>query len=250
MADSRASGARSDSPAAPSVFPVTGAILAGGLASRYGGTPKGLERVAGRRIIDRVAEALAATTDALLLVANDPAADAWLPGVRRVSDVMPGLGTLGGIHAALAHAGRPVLVVAWDMPFVPASLLRELRALGESEGADAAVPESDSKRGLEPTCAYYTPACLAAIEARLAAGDRRVVAFYDDVRVTRLPAERVSAHGDPARIFLNVNTPDDLARAEQRAAGEREPGTESDGTRARDTFDADAAAARGGRQEA
>ncbi|HET7456612.1 MAG TPA: molybdenum cofactor guanylyltransferase [Gemmatimonadaceae bacterium] len=216
----------SPSAAARAASRVTGVILAGGLASRYGGTPKGLERVAGVRILDRVASALAATTDSLLLVANDPAADAWLPGVRRVADVLPGLGTLGGIHAALAHAPGAILVVAWDMPFVPSSLLAELRSLGETEGADAAVPESDSKRGLEPTCAYYTEGCRAPIESRLAAGDRRVVAFYDDVRIARLPAERVRRHGDPAHIFLNVNTPDDLARAERTAAAVA-PGTES-----------------------
>ena len=50
----------------------TGVILAGGGATRYGGRPKGLERVGGRRIIDRVADVLRETTDELLLVANAP----------------------------------------------------------------------------------------------------------------------------------------------------------------------------------
>jgi molybdopterin-guanine dinucleotide biosynthesis protein A len=162
-----------------------------------------------------VAAALAGAADDLLLVANDPAADAWLPGVRRAADVREGLGSLGGIHSALVHAGTGVLVVAWDMPFVPAGLLRELRR--EGEGADAAVPESDSRRGVEPLCAYYAPSCMSAIERRLDAGDRRVVAFYDDVEVRRLPAARVARWGDPARLFLNVNTPDDLSLAEQHA---------------------------------
>lgn len=229
---------------------VTGVILAGGRASRYGGAAKGLEAVGGARIVDRVATALASVSDSLLLVANDPDADGWLPGVRRVADVMPGLGTLGGIHAALAHAGGPILLVAWDLPFVPASLLAQLRVLGESEGADAAVPESDSKRGLEPTCAYYTGSCLGPIETRLAAGDRRVVAFYDDVRVARLPAERVARHGEPARIFLNVNTPDDLARAELFAA-RGATGTETDDRSAGGPRSGEATAASGrGRQEA
>ena len=61
--------------------PCTGVILAGGAASRYGGLPKGLERVGGKRIIDRVAGALLEVTDDLLLVANSPDADTWLPGV-------------------------------------------------------------------------------------------------------------------------------------------------------------------------
>lgn len=202
-----------------------GVILAGGLATRYGGTPKGLERVGGERIVDRVAGALREVCDELLLVANDATADEWLRDVRRASDVIAGQGSLGGIHAALAHARAPVLVVAWDMPFVPASLLAELADLGGT-GVDAAVPESDSRRGLEPLCAYYASACLAPVERRLAAGDRRVVGFYDDIRLSRLPAERVARHGDPSRIFMNVNSPNDLALAESFLAEANAPTTD------------------------
>jgi molybdenum cofactor guanylyltransferase len=200
--------------------PLTGVVLAGGAASRYGGKPKGLEQVGGRRIIDRVAEALARATDALLLVANDPAAGAWLPGVRTAGDVRVGLGSLGGIHSALVHAGGgPVLVVAWDMPFVPVPLLWELRRLGCSGSADVAVPESGgSRRGVEPLCAYYGPACRAAIERRLDEGDHRVISFYEDVRVARLGADAVSRFGDPAVMFMNVNTPEQLALAEGHAS--------------------------------
>jgi molybdopterin-guanine dinucleotide biosynthesis protein A len=194
----------------------TGVILAGGLASRYGGQPKGLERVGGVRVIDRVADALRAASDELLLIANDPAAAAWLPGARTAADVRPGNGSLGGIHAALAHAGGAVLVVAWDMPFVPGALLAALRALGAA--ADVAVPASDSRRGVEPLCAYYGPACRAPIERCLDAGDRRVIGFYDAVRVVRMDQADVQRFGDPARLFMNVNTPHELALAERHAA--------------------------------
>ena len=194
----------------------TGVILAGGNASRYGGLPKGLERVGGARIIDRAAAALAAVTDELLLVANDEASTAWLPGARRCTDVRPGLGSLGGIHAALAHAGGPVLILAWDMPFVPPALLAEI--LDASAEADVVVPESGSRRGIEPLCAFYAATCLPAIEQRLDADDRRVIGFYDDVRVVRIPHDRVARHGDPAMLFMNVNTPEDLGLAEAYAA--------------------------------
>jgi molybdopterin-guanine dinucleotide biosynthesis protein A len=198
----------------------TGVILAGGAASRYGGRPKGLERVAGRRVIDRVADALRASSDVLLLVANDADAREWMPGITVATDVRTGCGSLGGIHAAIVRADSPVLVVAWDMPFVPSELLRALRRSGAN--ADAAVPESGSKRGMEPLCAFYTPACVPAIERRLDAGDRRVISFFDDVRVERLPEEEVRRFGDPAVMFMNVNTPDDLELAERYAAnGER-----------------------------
>ena len=176
---------------------VTGVILAGGQATRYGGLPKGLERVNGVRIIDRVRSALAPVVDALLLIANDDRASTWLPGVRCESDVLRDVGSIAGIHAALVHAGGPVIVVAWDMPFVPTGLLRKLRSAGTH--ADAAVPESDSRRGLEPLCAYYGPACISAIERRIAAGDRRVIAFYDDVRLERVIAAEVASFGESAR---------------------------------------------------
>jgi molybdopterin-guanine dinucleotide biosynthesis protein A len=194
----------------------TGVILAGGAASRYGGRPKGLEQVGGRRVIDRVADALGEAADDLLLIANDPAAAEWLPHVRLASDVRLHCGSLGGIHAALVRAGQPVLVVAWDMPFVPAGLLRMLRDAGTR--ADAALPESGSRRGLEPLCAYYSTTCVPAIERRLDANDMRVVSFFDDVRVERLPEREVRRFGDPAVLFMNVNTPDDLALAERHAA--------------------------------
>ena len=194
----------------------TGVILAGGAASRYGGRPKGLERVGGRRVIDRVADALREAADSLLLSAYDPRDAEWITGVTFASDFRTNWGSLGGIHAAIVRARESVLVVAWDMPFVPAGLLRALRDSGGR--ADAAVPESGSRRGVEPLCAYYSTACVPAIERRLDANDMRVVSFFDDVRVERLPEQHVRRFGDPAILFMNVNTPDDLAIAERHAA--------------------------------
>ena len=195
---------------------VTGVVLAGGLSTRYAGRPKGLELVHGVRIIDRVRAALEPVVDELLLIANDDAAGAWLPDVRWERDVLRDVGSVAGIHAALVHAASPVLVVAWDMPFVPTPLLAALR--DAARDADVAVPESDSRRGLEPLCAFYTPACVSAIEQRIAAGDRRVIAFYDDVRVARLGAEQVARFGDPALLFMNINTPEERILAEAHDA--------------------------------
>ena len=194
----------------------TGVILAGGAASRYGGYPKGLLTVGESRVIDRVADALSHASDELLLIANDPAAAAWLPDVRTEADVRPGCGSLGGIHAALWHARTPVILVAWDMPFVPTDLLRALR--DSAEGCDAVVPSSGSRRGVEPLCAWYSSSCLSAIEERLDANDLRVVSFYDSVRVRRLEPDEVARFGEPTRLFHNINTPSDLELAERDAA--------------------------------
>ena len=146
-----------------------GAILAGGGATRFGGLPKGLESVGGRRILDRLADAFLDAFGTLpLLVANDPLAPTWRPDLTVVPDVRPGAGALGGILTAVTAGPGPVVAVAWDMPFVPAALLRLLAA--ELGGADAVLPSSGGRRGVEPMCAGYGPACAPAIEAALAAG--------------------------------------------------------------------------------
>jgi molybdopterin-guanine dinucleotide biosynthesis protein A len=192
---------------------VAGAVLAGGGATRFEGRPKGLARVAGARILDRLVDVFGEALGAApLLVANAPDAATWRPDLRVVADVRPGMGSLGGIYTAVVEAPAPVVCVAWDMPFVTPGLVRAL-ADGLAEW-DAFLPESDGRRGVEPLCAAYGPACAAAIAASLEAGDLRAIGFHHAVRVGRLPLEAVRRLGDPARLFFNINTADDLARAD------------------------------------
>jgi len=196
---------------------VKGAIVAGGLATRFGGRPKGLELVAGQRILDRLVAAFVAAFDDLpLLVANVPEGPGWRPELRTVRDVVPSLGALGGIYTAVCEAPAPVVLAAWDMPFVTPELLQELAAGLES--ADACLPASEGPRGVEPLCAAYGPAVRPAIEDALARGDRRAIAFHDSVRVAILNGAKIRSLGDPGRLFFNVNTAEDLERANRMAS--------------------------------
>lgn len=169
----------------------------------------------GIRILDRL---VATFEEALggrpILVANAEEAPSWCPGLRVVRDIRPGLGALGGLYTAVVTAPAPVVVAAWDMPFISAALLR---ALAEGlEGVDACLPASDGPRGLEPLCAAYGPAAGPAMAAALDAGDFRAVGFHDRIKVGMLSPLRVRQCGDPALLFFNVNTSDDLAEAERR----------------------------------
>jgi molybdopterin-guanine dinucleotide biosynthesis protein A len=193
---------------------VRGAILAGGGATRFGGKPKGLEEVGGERILDRLVRVFStALGEPPLLVANASSAGSWRPDLRTVADVRSGFGALGGIYTAVLESPAPVVCVAWDMPFVSESLIRELAA--GLEQCDAMLPQSDGRRGVEPLCAAYGPACGEAIAASLASGDLRAIGFHDRIRVGILPLERVRALADPDLLFFNVNTADDLAKADQ-----------------------------------
>jgi molybdopterin-guanine dinucleotide biosynthesis protein A len=198
---------------------VIGAVIAGGASSRFGGEAKGLLRVGGERIIDRVANALRrAIGDAshLVVISNAPEAREWLDGVRVISDLREERGSLVGIHSALSYANDDVMVVAWDMPFVTAALLQLIQDRGR-DAAFVTVPESGS--GPEPFCALYRPACLPIIEAALDAGDLRMSSVLRRFpSITAIPANVIATVGAPERLFFNVNTAHDLAAAERMAA--------------------------------
>ncbi|HEX6589700.1 MAG TPA: formate dehydrogenase accessory sulfurtransferase FdhD [Longimicrobiales bacterium] len=208
--------ARAASPEARA-FPPTarplGVVMAGGGNTRFGG-PKTLEEVAGRRIVDRVTDALRAASAHVVMITNTEPLYASVELEKR-PDRDVDAGPVAGLRAALAWAqerGLPgVLVVACDMPFVPVSLLDALWTT--SAGADGAVPRSDSRRGVEPLCAAYRVSCLPAIEHALAQRDLRVVGFFERANIVQLDHAIVAEHGDPARIFFNVNTREELERA-------------------------------------
>ena len=189
-----------------------GVLLAGGAARRFRGMPKGLALVDGLRIADRALAALRGATDRQIVVANDPRAPHWFPSVPIVGDAEEGLGPLHGLRTALAAArGEPVVVVAWDMPFVTTALLAALRSEGQ-RGADAVVPVGGNPPRAEPLCAYYGSAALAACEALLTTGERRAAALHEALPNARaMRGSALAAFGDPARLLLSVDTLEDLA---------------------------------------
>jgi molybdopterin-guanine dinucleotide biosynthesis protein A len=186
--------------------------MAGGAARRFRGMPKGLALVDGLRIADRVVTALRGATDRQIVVANDSRAAHWFPGMRIVADAEEGLGPLHGLRTALAAAaGEPVLVVAWDMPFVTTALLSALRKHGEA-GAAAVIPVGGNPRPAEPLCAFYGAGALATCEALLARGERRAGALHEARDGARaLSGSELSSLGDPARLLFSVDTLEDLA---------------------------------------
>lgn len=186
-------------------------MLAGGAARRFGGRPKGLAVVDELRIADRVLTALRGATDELLVVSNALEAPDWFPGRAVIRDEVAGMGPLAGIATALrGAAGASVIIVAWDMPFVTTPLLRGMRALGEA-GASAVVPVHGASNTPEPLCAFYAADAGAVCAALLAAGERRAAALFEALpSAMTIPERLLEAHGDPERLFLSVDTPEQL----------------------------------------
>ena len=191
--------------------------MAGGRNTRYGAI-KALEPVGGVRIIDRVIHALVEVTSVIVLIANDADAYASVDLPTR-GDVRADAAALGGLLTALRWAQEQersgALAVACDMPFLSPKLLRALTERAEQHDADVVAPESGSRRGLEPLCAWYSTRCVPALESAIERGDLRLIAFHDAVRVRRIPLEEVRRYGDPEVLFLNVNTREERERAER-----------------------------------
>jgi len=189
---------------------VTGVIQAGGKSTRMGGSPKALMRLGGRRLIERVLAALTPVVNEVLVVTNTPDLYAFM-GVPMVPDALPDHGSLGGIYSGLrAVAGEAALTVACDMPFLVPEVVRLVAArAGE---ADVVIPRVGDQ--LETLHALYAKTCLPHMAECLEAGRLRITGFFDRVRVAEIAEGEVARFGDPAVIFMNVNTPSELARAE------------------------------------
>jgi molybdopterin-guanine dinucleotide biosynthesis protein A len=190
-------------------FPdITGALIAGGRATRMGGVPKGLLRLGGRPVLARSLDLFGRLLGASLLVVNDPAPYAGFD-VPRVADRLPGRGAPGGLHAALMAAPTPwVFAAGCDMPFLSGegiALLASRRA-----GAVAVVPRWDGR--LEPLHALWSRQVLPLLERALAEGDlslQRLATLAGAVIVEPEAWRRVDPDG---RAFLNANTPEEAAR--------------------------------------
>jgi molybdopterin-guanine dinucleotide biosynthesis protein A len=195
---------------------VTGVVQAGGKSTRMGGEPKALVELGGRRLIERVVGVLREVVDDVLVVTNTPDLYRFLD-LPMVPDVFVDHGSLGGIYSGLAAApGDSAFTVACDMPFLSAAVARLVVArAGE---ADVVIPRAGDQ--LQTLHAVYGKRCLPAMETRLNAGRLKITGFFDDVRVLEVPEAEVARHADPALVFMNVNTPEELARARALIADE------------------------------
>lgn len=184
-----------------------GVVLAGGQGQRLDGG-KATARLGGRSLASYPVAAMRAAGLQTLMVAKP---DSALPdlGCRVLREPSSPRHPLCGILAALrASEGRPLVVCACDMPFVPPSLLAWLGAL------DAPLAIAHDGERPHPLLGRYDPALAGGLASQLEreAPLRMAVAALD-ARI--VGAEELERFGDPRRICLNVNTATDLKHAQR-----------------------------------
>lgn len=194
-----------------------GVILAGGRATRMGGVDKGKLVLGGRTLLDRVIDRLGPQVGLMALNANGDAdrfAEYGLPVLPDTVAGFPGplAGILAGLDWAAGQGVDHVVTAAADTPFFPPDLTARLAAAAEAAGTPIALAATAEERRTvrHPTFGLWPVALRHDLRAALEAGLRKVVIWTD-------------AHGAATAMFeddafFNINTPDDMARAEARAA--------------------------------
>ena len=179
-----------------------GVVLAGGVGRRIGGD-KAIVELEGRPLLHYPLNVLRAVLDDVAVVAKPstvlPGLDAdiaiWLEAEE------PRHPLAGIVHALRCAGGRPVVVVAGDMPFVTRSLVASL-ARERARGAVAVVPRAAGR--LQPLCARYDPRALTALAACYFTAPLRDVVAGLSPRIVEWPDD------EP---FFNVNHPEDILQA-------------------------------------
>jgi molybdenum cofactor guanylyltransferase len=131
---------------------------------------------------------------------------------RVIEDRYADSGPLGGIHRALERSDTEwCVIMAVDTPLLPTSLYERILAVAREKNVEAVI--SKTPEGYQPLCAVYRKSLLKAVEDALKAGERKV----DKVVMSRPHAIfDCEKEGFGSELFLNVNTPEDLASAQKR----------------------------------
>ena len=194
---------------------VVGVLLAGGLSRRFGGGDKALNLLGAKTVLEHVCDRVRRQVGALILNAGGDAGRFPPLGLEVVADVVPGaLGPLAGVLTGMTWAKENAPEAEWvatfatDAPFLPKDLVGRLKAEAEAGGADIALAASDGRR--HPVFALWRMSLIDDLQRALVdEGERKVMAWVERHRFVTVdfPAE-------PRDPFFNINTPDDLARAQ------------------------------------
>lgn len=193
-----------------------GVILAGGQATRMGGGDKGLLTLGGQSLLSRVIDRLEPQVGGMALNANGDAARFAGFDLPVLPDSIEGFagplaGVLAGLDWAADQGADAIVTAAADTPFFPCDLVPQL--LLRSEGMAhplvlAATPDAKRGQARHPTFGLWPVALRDDLRAALQGGLRKVVMWTDQ------HGGREALFPDEA-AFFNVNTPEDLARAEE-----------------------------------
>jgi molybdenum cofactor guanylyltransferase len=193
-----------------------GFVLVGGLSTRMG-RDKALLPLGGVPMALLQAQKLERVCGRAAFVGKEPGPLAGI-GYPFVADLSAERAALHGLLAALEWSPEELTVVlAADVPRVPATLLAELLARLESTGASAVVPTAAGHP--QPLCAAWSRGALPTLRLSVAAGDLSLRRVVEATRALVLSEEETTLlPGFAPGAFRNVNIPEEYRAAEEEIA--------------------------------
>ena len=189
----------------------SGVILAGGLNTRFSGKSKALLKVGDKPILDWIYAVYRQLFDQIILVTNTPHLYMdW--DLTIVTDIYAHRSSLTGIHTGLFYSAHPqAFFTACDTPFINPELIR---ALVERVDAHSDTIFPSTRDGLEPLFAVYAAKSLPRIEARLQKKHFKIQRVFRKDRIKTIPEKTLRGIDPGLHSFFNINTPEDLQRAQ------------------------------------
>lgn len=187
------------------------AVLMGGMGRRVG-MEKAELKICGKKLIEIAIKKYSDYTP--IFVCRDQfQAERYSKeyGIKCVYDIYRDFGALAGIHSALKH-NRDTVVVAIDMPFVKKELLEFIFDLGKKINCDALIPKHEYA---EPLIGYYSAKAIPEIEKSIKNGEKSILVPLSRLRTIFYPAEELRKFDKSLLSFFNINTPEDVAKAEE-----------------------------------
>jgi molybdenum cofactor guanylyltransferase len=196
--------------------PLYGLLLTGGRSRRMQRDKAALE-YAGQHQLARAMALLEPLVErSFVSVRAEQLDDPQRTAYPLIVDVLPNLGPIGGIHAALrSHPQAAWLALACDLPFLDAATLQQLIAARDPERLATAFRSSHDGKP-EPLCAIFEPASRAPLEAWIAGGQLCPRSFLAASPVALLTLR------NPAALD-NINTAEEYRLAQQRLGGAAQP---------------------------
>jgi molybdopterin-guanine dinucleotide biosynthesis protein A len=193
------------------LFPVHGFVLAGGKSSRMG-TDKAILNFRGRPMIAIAVETLRSVCEEVSIAGNRDDLAEWATVVRELRE---GEGPAAGIEAALIAASRDwVLMLPVDLPMMSDELLRRwVGMVLASKGVRASYMEAVEER--HPALCLAHRECLPVFREELNAGDRKLTRIFQRFGKGLLVVDASELMEGSEAYFANLNTPEELAAAEQ-----------------------------------
>lgn len=196
---------------------ILGAILAGGKSSRFGEENKALALLEGRPLIQHVIDRLQSQTSEIVFSGQAyQLENVDIVNPNWVLDSEPGQrGPLVGVLSCLDYLQESdsewLLISACDTPFLPDDLAEKLLEKALSDSTMIAVAH-DGKR-LQPANALWHRDLYPALKAAVTNDVRGFHQFLDTQPHT------LAMWPESGNHFININTPLDLAKAEELLAG-------------------------------